>query len=280
MSTKLSDIQPGAVELFVVDLLKQKDFYSDVIGLDLLEENDSEVKLGKGDSPLVVLSTVKPTFNTNSSEAGLYHFALLYKSRGELARTLNRIFKKMPDLFSGSADHLVSEAFYLNDPEGNGIELYFDREKKLWKWDGSSIQMASLYISPQEYMQKYVTLEEDSAHVDMGHFHLKVGDISVAKKFYVDVLGFSVTAEYPGALFISVDGYHHHIGLNTWESMNAVKRTQLSGLKTIEFFVSSEMSYTQLQQRLTDHRVSFTIQTNSLVFHDPWNNQIRVVMRA
>jgi catechol 2,3-dioxygenase len=170
----------------------------------------------------------------------------------------------------------VSEAFYFYDPEGNGIELYYDRDPKTWKWENGTIQMATLYIDPLEYIQRYIVLEEKDTKTAMGHIHLKVGDITVAKQFYVDVLGFEVTAELPSALFVSVDQYHHHIGMNTWESFGAEKRNESLGLASFEFILSEKQDVEKLKDRLQKHAIPFDQEGDTCTFRDPWNTQIRI----
>lgn len=194
-------VSMGMVTLHVHDLPVLKRFYNEVLMLEVIRESDESVTLGHGSEPLVELHRSPDASYTNPTHAGLYHLAILYSSRQELAKTLLHIFTKWQGYFVGSADHLVSEAFYFTDPEGNGIELYFDKEKSLWQWEHGSVKMASLYIDPVSYIQTHHG-KKDAKHLRvMGHVHLKVGDIAEAKQFYVDVLGFDITAELPGALF-------------------------------------------------------------------------------
>ncbi len=116
----------------------------------------------------------------------------------------------------------MSEAFYFTDPEGNGIELYRDRSRDQWRWDDGYVRMASLRLDPHAFLDEHLTeaaaAQPGAAPVVVGHVHLQVGDLAAARHFYVDALGFEVTAQVPGALFVAAGGYHHHLGLNTWES--------------------------------------------------------------
>lgn len=271
---KLSNLSVGTVHLNVKDLERLKNFYHQVIGLDILNQTEQTITLGKGKNPLLTLHHRNDLTHAASNHAGLYHFAILFSSRADLARTVHRILKHSPQHFSGSADHLVSEAFYFNDPEGNGIELYFDRERTLWQWENNQIKMASMYIDPIEYIQQHIVLEKPEAEVIMGHVHLKVGDIEAAQKFYVDILGFDVTAKLPGALFISVDGYHHNIGMNTWESEGALKRNLALGLNNFELIFSSYNDIESFKNRLADNKIEYTEISNGLQLHDPWKNTI------
>lgn len=264
----------GIVELHVKNLETMQMFYHDVMGLSVLSQSAGKVTLGIGNYSLLSLHQDPSLFSAHPSHAGLYHFAILFSSRGDLARTIHRILESTPNLFTGSADHLVSEAFYFNDPEGNGIELYYDRDRSAWKWKDGQVQMASLYIDPVSYIESYLPLEEKDSTTSMGHVHLKVGEIEKAKAFYVDALGFDVTARLPEALFISVDGYHHHIGLNTWESKGSGEREKTLGLKSFSFVFPDPKDLIGLKDKLQKTHISFLEESGKLIFHDPWKNQI------
>lgn len=277
---KLSSIAMGSVSLYVNDLATMREFYEHVLGLDVLGRDESRVELGKGKKSLIVLHKSAQLHPPSRRDAGLYHFALLFSSRGELARRIEHILTSAPHHFSGSADHLVSEAFYFTDPEGNGIELYFDRSHDEWVWENGQIRMASLYIDPATYIRMYGASDKKKSEIGMGHVHLKVGDIEKARAFYVDVLGFDITAQLPGALFISVGGYHHHIGVNTWESMGAQERGVSLGLKSYDIVLSQPDDLVWLTERLRQNDIIFEEGDYGIVFSDPWKNQIRVTPRS
>ena len=167
--------------------------------------------------------------------AGLFHTAILFQNPRELAAAIIRIARHTPQLFTGTGDHHVSQAFYLDDPEGNGVELYTDRPRESWRRVDGEIQMDTLPLDPNAYLSQHLTedaLETTSSQAGMvGHVHLQVGDLAAAKAFYVDTLGFEATqSRYPGALFASAGGYHHHLGMNTWESRGAGERSPALGL--------------------------------------------------
>ncbi|RYF27332.1 MAG: hypothetical protein EOO17_06255 [Chloroflexi bacterium] len=157
--------------------------------------------------------------------------------------------KLVPQTFTGTGDHLVSEAFYFNDPEGNGLELYYDRPQTSWQWQDGQIKMDTLYIDPVHYINTHAS-EKSGAQRKLGHVHLKIGDIQSAEEFYVKMLGFDVTARVPGALFISVGGYHHHIGLNTWISKGAAKRTPTLGLSEVTITLDTSHDVNKLAVRI------------------------------
>ncbi len=275
----------GMVKLNVRDLPTMAHFYQEVIGLDLISQTDTNLILGKDQHTLLSLHHSTAAFPMRNA-AGLYHFALLFARRTDLAATIQRILQIAPQFFSGSADHLVSEAFYLSDPEGNGIELYFDRDRTAWRWENGQVRMATLYLDPEEYIQRNIVLEteqlepisaeESTLPITVGHIHLKVGNLETARKFYVDTLGFEVTAEMPSALFISIGGYHHHLGLNTWESFGATERADSLGLKSFEFILADSSEVMNLKQRLEAAHLDFVDTVGSISFHDPWHNQITV----
>lgn len=275
MSKSSLNLSIGAVELNVADLDLMRSFYHKVLGLDILKETPIRTELGANKKPLIILHHRVDLSHPHSGHAGLYHFAILYSSQGDLARAVYQVLKSTPQLFSGSADHLVSEAFYFNDPEGNGIELYYDRDRSLWQWENGQVRMATNYIDPANYLEQHLEKHDPESHSQMGHVHLKVGDIAKARQFYVDVLGFDVTAEMPSALFISVGGYHHHIGMNTWESSGAEKRTETHGLKNIEFILPTQSDFDHLKHRLEKHTIPFQSENKAITFADPWNNSIR-----
>ncbi len=267
-------LKMGVTELNVHNMQIMDQYYSEIVGLEKLEVTDSSILLGYGERSIVrlVASHGKPS---PSGSAGLYHNAIVFSSRGELARTIKRVLEKAPQSYSGTADHLVSEAFYFTDPEGNGLELYFDKDPVTWQWQDGKIIMDSIYIDPVGYIQKFQAVQEQPEK-HMGHVHLKVGNIEEAHKFYVDILGFDETASLGSALFVSVAGYHHHLGMNTWESAGAGKREPSLGLKTFTVLLPDETSLEQLKKRLLQNSIQFDEEGSGIQFDDPWNNRIVV----
>ncbi len=274
--SQFSELTVGPVELNINNSEVMKKFYTHILGFTVLSEDGSTIKLGKNSIHLLTFHQNKTLKSAHPTEAGLYHFAILYASRAELARTIQNVLKNAPHHFSGSGDHLVSEAFYFYDPEGNGIELYFDRDRSKWQWENNQVKMAALYIDPAEYIHANMVVEDQNTTVKMGHIHLKVGDIKKAKAFYVDIVGFEVTAQLPGALFISVGGYHHHIGLNTWESYAAEERNETLGLKSYDLIIPNQTEIDQLIERLKINKIPFSTEDKYITFYDPWKNQIRI----
>ncbi|HKJ27848.1 MAG TPA: VOC family protein [Anaerolineales bacterium] len=215
----------GAVLLGVRDFEQMTEFYRNVIGLDVLDRSTSRVSLGIDSSPLVVLEH-RPDGQAYPMAPGLFHLAILMPSRQDLGHWLEH-FSQLGHRLSGVGDHLVSEALYLNDPEGNGIEIYRDRPRQDWQYDeDGGLQMDTLAIDV------YALLED--AHrgpfngmpkgTKMGHVHLQVNELQAATAFYRDVVGFDMVTRMPSASFLSAGGYHHHLGMNTWRSRNAEPR--------------------------------------------------------
>lgn len=260
-------------QLYVGDLVVQANFYSDVVGLETLESSPSKTVLGHKDT--VILELIKkPMLSFAKPEsAGLFHNAILYESRGELSKAVMSIATKAPMTFSGTGDHLVSEAFYFNDPEGNGLELYFDRPREQWTWDNGQVRMNTSFIDPNQYLTNHI--DESSTDIkQLGHVHLKVGDIDQAKKFYIDILGFDITAQMSGAMFMSVAGYHHHIAVNTWLSRNAAKREMSLGLSKIGIKLDEGHDLDRLRSKLLESNWLFKETKSKIAIVDPWNNQL------
>ena len=168
-------------------------------------------------------------------QAGLFHTAILFETEADLSAAVYAAATRNPGSFTGSADHLVSKAFYFTDPEGNGVELYWDRDRTEWSWAHGRVEMATLMLDPNRYLAEHLD-ESAMAHAHerpakVGHVHLCVGDIPGARRFYVDQLGFETTAELGDqALFVSAGRYHHHMAMNTWTSAGAGRRRLALGL--------------------------------------------------
>lgn len=267
----------GLVTLNVKNLSEQEKFYTEIIQLEKLESNPGEVILGKSGNPIVKLVDSTALTPPPMGSAGLYHVAILFETREELATTIDNVLNKDPEAYSGSGDHSVSEAFYFYDIEGNGIELYYDRPRSEWVWENGKIKMGTMYIDEQSYIQKYKNSEltTQNSKLQVGHVHLKVGDIGLAKEFYVGTLGFDITAEMPTALFVSAGGYHHHLGMNTWESFGAGKRGESIGLRNFEIIIPQNF-LSNIENQLNSKGIAFEKINNQISFSDPWGNNINL----
>jgi catechol 2,3-dioxygenase len=220
------DTAIGRVRLRVADIDDLAAFYERVIGLRAVERDGEVARLGpEGGEPLIELVSAPDGPPAPSFSTGLFHLAILVPDRAELARSLQRAASAGWRL-TGASDHLVSEALYLRDPEGNGIEIYRDRPRDQWGHDGGELRMATLPLDLQDVLGELDAAEgpANGVHADttMGHVHLQVADIPAVEGFYNGALGLDVMVRsYPGALFLAAGGYHHHLGLNTWQSEGA-----------------------------------------------------------
>lgn len=260
-------------QLYVGDLAKTSRFYHDQVGLEILESSDESTLLGYNQTAVIELVEKTNLLYADPKSAGLFHNAILFTSRGELSRATGRLITSMPQLFSGTGDHLVSEAFYFNDPEGNGVELYFDRPADTWQWKNGQIVMDTLYIDPVAYINTYAS-EQAEKDKKLGHVHLRIGDIDKARHFYISLLGFNITADIGSALFISIAGYHHHIGLNTWFSQGAGVRTPTFGLSDVTISLSNNTDVNSLATRLENARYPFLFKNGKVLVSDPWGNSL------
>ena len=279
-----AELTMGTVMLKVGDMKLMTDYYQRALGLDVVAEQDGGLYLGRRQKPLVHLAPAPGLSVPSRGEAGLFHTALLFGDQTSLAATVASTAQYEPQSFSGSADHLVSEAFYFTDPEGNGIELYWDRPRDAWSWEGTNVVMDSLALPPQRYLEQHLTEEsvtgQREAEAGVGHVHLQVGDVQSAQDFYVGTLGFEKTAGWHGqALFVSAGGYHHHMAMNVWNSRGAGPRRDTLGLGEVLIEVPAGDDVGTLADRLKTAEVQSHHTGAELRFEDPWRNRIRVAVR-
>ena len=272
----------GAVRLTVADLDRGREFYERTVGLTTLGDSDEAVCLGGRAGAVVELVGRPEAPPRPSGTTGLFHLAILLPDRAELARALRRVADSASRL-SGASDHLVSEALYLQDPEGNGIEIYRDRPRDEWRRVDGELQMATL---PLDLDSVLAELNGEDAHdgaspdARLGHVHLQVADLEAAESFYAGILGFEVTVRgYPGALFLSAGGYHHHVGLNTWAGEGAPAPPPDSlGLRWFEVVIPLGMELDQLAAGLRDAGHATEPVDEGILTADPSGN--RVLLRA
>lgn len=273
----------GAVTLRVGDLDAMIRYYRDGVTLELLSHDGPVAVLGRGATPIVILEHAPELKHAGPRSAGLFHTAILFDTREALATAIYSVASKHPGTFTGSADHLVSEAFYFTDPEGNGVELYFDRDRSQWSWTHGTIEMATMYLDPNAYLREHLTEGAADAAASgtglgdaiVGHVHLSVGDIASAREFYVDRLGFETTASLgDSALFVSAGGYHHHMAMNTWNSAGAGKRGLALGLGRVEIVVPTADDLGELGERMSHYGVATRDDGRVLAFEDPWSNLV------
>lgn len=270
----------GAVTLLVGDLDAMTRYYRDVVTLEVLSAAGDSVTLGRAGRPIVVLRHEPALRHATPGSAGLFHTAILFETQTALAAALYSVARHAPGTFTGSADHLVSQAFYFTDPEGNGLELYWDRDRTAWSWVHGQIEMGSLHLDPHAFLREHLTEEaadggtaQDAASV--GHVHLSVGDVATARAFYVDALGFDETVTLGNqAVFVSAGGYHHHMAMNVWNSRGAGPRMPALGLGRVDLSLPDADSLGALSERLRDRGFAVSDDGRTLSFDDPWANRI------
>lgn len=284
MAETSASINPGThlgpVHLIVSDLRAALTFYQDVLGMRPLETAGASAALGTGaDAPLVVLSELPGAHPKPAHTTGLYHFAILLPSRADLARQLRQLATSRYPL-GGAADHLVSEALYLADPDGNGIEIYADRPRDRWPRGDDGIKMATDPLNVDSLMAELQPNEGGwtgmPAGTRIGHVHLHVADLERAVDFYHGVLGFDVVTRYgPQAAFLSAGGYHHHIGLNTWAGVGAPPPPSNSaGLEYFTVYLPGRADLAAAEGRLKEAGLPLEEKVEGLVVRDPSGNSV------
>jgi catechol 2,3-dioxygenase len=253
-----ADTALGAVSLTVSDLARSRAFYETALGLRIRELDDGGLAFGGPDGADLVRLYGDPSAPALDRRAtGLYHLAILFPSRLDLAHALARLGEAQWSL-DGVADHLVSEALYLSDPDGNGIELYRDRPREEWSYAQGQLQMATLPLHLRGLADELPAADRPQPAVPagtvIGHIHLQVASIADAEAFYHGVLGFDVTTRgYPGALFVSAGGYHHHLGLNTWHSAGSGPAVPGAvGLRSYEVVLPERAELDRVLDRVRD----------------------------
>lgn len=275
----------GPVTLRVADLDTMTSYYSNAFAMTPLHESadgkEFHRTLGHGSTPLVNLVHTPDLPVAKRGEAGLFHTAFLFENQRSLAQTTYRALTDERSRFVGASDHLVSEAFYFTDPEGNGVELYADRPRDQWDHVEGQVLMDTLPLDVRGYLSKHLDQEAPLSHtsdsVVVGHVHLQVGDIPAASEFYVDALGFETTSSgFRGALFASAGGYHHHVAMNTWRSAGAGPRAAKLGLGELAIVVPTDDDLAALDDRLRWHGRDSVYEGSRIITTDPWGTQISI----
>ncbi|MGH2536407.1 MAG: VOC family protein [Candidatus Promineifilaceae bacterium] len=270
----------GSVHLKVRDLGRSTAYYQEALGFQLHDRDGLEARLGAGAADLLALHE-RPEARPVSGTTGLYHFAVLVPSRLELARTLKRLADSGARV-EGAADHLVSEAIYLSDPDRNGIEIYRDRPRAEWPYLGGQLQMAADPLDLEGIMAELsrAPAGDDglAAGTRIGHIHLHVAELGPAVSYYTERLGFDLVLRYgPSAAFVSAGGYHHHVGLNTWAGVGAPRPpADAAGLLWYTLLVPDTQDVEALVERITAAGAPAEPFDGGYRLTDPSGNQILV----
>lgn len=263
----------GRVALVVRDLDRVSNFYQSVLGLRLLEQGSDRVRLGNSASELLELRHDPGARLRGREEAGLFHTAFLLPTRADLGAWLSHALAEGVRL-TGAADHLVSEAVYLNDPEGNGIEIYVDRPSGAWRRSADLIEMTTDPLDLDTLVRAASGRHWSAFPAEgvVGHVHLQVGDLADADGFYRGLLGFDLTARYSGASFYGSGGYHHQLAGNIWNSRGApVRLDRTTGLADVELLVADQIFDAARSAQMAKDGIS---KADMITLHDPWGTAI------
>jgi catechol 2,3-dioxygenase len=278
----------GAVALTVADLERSIAFYRDALGFQVQTREERSARIGATDrSPALLDLHEIPGARRPRHATGLFHFAVLLPSRAELARAILRLSGSGVRI-QGASDHGVSEAIYLADPDGNGIEIYRDRPREEWPREpGGAVRMPTdpldvegimLEASRREGTRGENPRTHAPADTRIGHVHLHVADLEAAERFYIDVLGFDVVTRYGSeALFLSAGGYHHHVGLNVWAGVGAPPPPEgAAGLRWFDLVHTSEEERDRTAWRAEAAGGKSEQMGSDYLIRDPSRNGIRL----
>lgn len=278
------DTSLGMVRLTVSELDRSRRFYEQALGLTAIEQEDGALAFGVGsERPLVELRGDSTASPLDRRATGLFHLAILLPSRADLGFALARLAGARWPL-DGASDHLVSEALYLSDPDGNGIEIYRDRPRDEWSYVDGQLAMSTLPLDLDSIIAEIrgapAHQPQAPASTRIGHVHLQVSDLRAAEEFYSGVLGFDVVVRgYPGALFVSAGGYHHHLGLNTWHSLGAAPPPPGAvGLRNFEIVLPDAAELSHVLDRVKSAGIAFEQDRAGALIRDPSGNG--VLLRA
>ena len=272
------DTSLGAVTLRVADTDRSLRFYQEVLGFQPAAGANGLVPLGAGGAPVVLLKQVAGARPARRA-SGLFHFAILVPTRAALGQALRRLAEA--EIGIGQADHLVSEALYLSDPDGNGIEIYRDRPRSQWRWENGSVEMATEPLDLESLLRDGDRDPSPSrlfpVDTRIGHVHLQVADVEQAVSFYHGAVGFDVTARWEGAAFLAAGGYHHHLGLNSWASRGAPPAPEGSaGLESFVIRVPQSEDRSTLARSREAVGAPVRREDGILRARDPWNVEVQL----
>ncbi len=277
------DTSLGVVNLTVSALDQSLEFYRRILGFSTIRESEATAELGTEQTPLIALFELSAAKLKPPRATGLYHYAILLPTRADLARALHRLSDTGYPV-GGASDHSVSEALYLADPDGNGIEIYADRPRSAWTYRGGQLQMTTLPLDVEDLMNALKTDPRPwnglPPATRVGHIHLHVADLRAAEEFYQDVLGFDLMVRYGNsASFLSAGGYHHHIGLNTWAGVGAPPPPpDAVGLRWFTVVVPDPAELERILHRVQNAGIDYENQMDGILLRDPSGNKVLVAI--
>ncbi|KRE15018.1 ring-cleaving dioxygenase [Bosea sp. Root381] len=271
----------GTASLRVRDVERMSAYYRDVLGLTVLARGEAGVTLGTAEGALLILQPRPGAGLEPPTQAGLFHTAFLMPTRKDLARWLVHVARNQTPL-TGFADHSVSEAVYLNDPEGNGIEVYADRAPEGWRWEAGRVVMGTQRLDVDDILSLTDARASDYANAPdglrIGHVHLRVGDVAAGDRFYRDLLGLEPTSRRDTASFLSSGRYHHHLAMNTWNSAGTGARDpSLTGLDWFSLVTAKGDLLTATHERLKAAGISTKPVSGGFESADPWGTRVRLL---
>lgn len=272
----------GEVVINVEDIKRSLVFYQEIIGFKVLEQSEKKATFtADGVTALLTIEQPEGVRPKERRTTGLYHFAILLPSRKDLGSFIQHLIQKNHSI-QGASDHLVSEALYMADPDGNGIEVYTDRPSASWNWQDQEVAMTSEALDIQSILAESEGVRWDGlpSGTLMGHIHLHVADLATSEKFYTRGLGFDIVNRYGGqALFLSSGKYHHHIGLNTWNGVGAPMPDMNSvGLKHFTLVVPSGAVLEKLVEQLNNVDAEVSRDEEGVLTVDPSGNRIKLLV--
>ena len=271
----------GPVTLRVADSERALELYRDTLGLTVIERAADRIALGgENGAPILFLEiSASAAPRPRAGYAGLFHVAILVPDRPALGGVLGRIAKA--DIPLGASDHAVSEALYIYDADGNGLEIYRDRPRDQWTWNNGQVHLITVPLDLRNLLAEGMAQDQVTKPVPaatrIGHVHLQVADLAETERFYSDILGFARTATLPQALFMSAGGYHHHVGSNTWDSRNAPPAPAgMAGLVEFNVDLPGKADLAAAKGRLAAAGINTEADRDGLRVRDPGNNEIRL----
>jgi catechol 2,3-dioxygenase len=269
----------GAVGMTVRDLDRLTAYYRDMLGLTVQERTPQHAILGVDGVGLLELIHRPEALPDDPREAGLYHTAFLMPTRADLARWILHVAKDRVPI-TGASDHDVSEAIYLDDPEGNGVEVYSDRPREKWRRDGQLIFQKTDPLDVDAIVREVdratATYQGAPGGLRIGHIHLRVGNVARAEAFYSGALGLDLTRRRTGATFLSSGGYHHHVAVNVWHSDDAgMRNVRRAGLDWLAMEINDQPTMDGVRKRLEAAGVAIEAIPGGFAARDPWGTSIR-----